>query len=324
MNRPYDFEDIEDYLNGRMSDTDRFQFETAMEGDPDLAAEVDAVRAEAKLLRMLRDEALMEQFAAWDNEIDGPERPNPVSDPRSPKVDSNNLSLLKLLLIAGILIAGLGLWGVFKGWFSGKVKASFENQTIPLQDTTSVIETIPGINGEKNKTIAGEKPPVIPEEQPPARKEKQSQRATQSEFLALADQYEIETSAFGEVRKDDTSFVKSNYQKAAEFYNGQKYREALRLLQEPDKSELQRYLYLRAYTYYKLGLFDLAMQDFRTFRKYPLAQKKYDAQWGEVLCLLHTMPDSKATLIDLLEEIIAIETHPHLGKAMELKKALEK
>lgn len=317
MKRPYDFEDIEDYLNGKMNDADRTQFEVVLADDPELVTEVNAVRAEAKLLRMLRDKALMDQFAAWDEEPNAPGIP--VADTAPPKAGATKISRWKLLLVACILITGLGLLGIFQGWFSNQDKKPKEDHFTP-QDTTTVIETLPGINGEEKKTIAEEQNPGIPE-QSPERKEKQTQGPPQNK--TLAEQYEIEPNYFGDLQRD-TSTEKNNYQKAVAFYNDKKYRQALNLLQEPDSAELQQYLYLRAYTYYKLGLFDLAGEDFRAFRKYPLARKKYDAQWGEVLCLLRTLPKSKAALLTLLDEIIAVETHAHRRRALEVKKALEK
>lgn len=68
MNPMYDFEDIDDYLHDRMGASDRQVFEQALETDADLAQRLEALRAEAKVLRLLRNEYLLEQFATWEAE----------------------------------------------------------------------------------------------------------------------------------------------------------------------------------------------------------------------------------------------------------------
>lgn len=316
MNRPYDFEDIEDYLNGKMSDADHIEFEKTLADDADLATKVNAARSEAKLLRMLRDEALLNQFETWEKQLAAPAMPD--SGHVASNETSARISRWKLLLAVGILAAGLWILGIYRGWFGDRNIVPADNQTVP-QDTVTILDPIPGF--EQKRPIAGEQYPIIPKEKSPLEEENQPQRPVQNEFLALADHNEIETGAFGGVRSDGSTEL-TRYEQAAGFYNDKKYRQALKLLQEPDSTQLQQFLYLRAYTYYKVGLFDLAGEDFRAFRQFRFAQKKYDAQWGEILCLLRTMPKSKAALLTVLDEIIAVETHTHRDKALELKKAL--
>jgi len=316
MNRPYDFEDIEEYLNGKMSDADHIEFEKTLADDADLATAVNAARAEAKLLRMLRDEALLNQFETWEKQLDVPAIPG--SGHASSKETSAKTARWRLLMAVGILAAGLWILGIYRGWFGDRNRVPTDNQTVP-QDTVTILDPIPGF--EEKKPIAGEQDPIIPKEKSPLEEERKAERPVQNEFLALADLNEIETGAFGGVRSGGSKEL-TRYEQAAGFYNDKKYRQALELLQEPDSTQLQQYLYLRAYTYYKVGLFDLAGEDFRAFRQFSFAQKKYDAQWGEVLCLLRTMPKSKAALLTILNEIIAIETHTHRDRALELKKAL--
>ncbi|MFZ4477811.1 MAG: anti-sigma factor family protein [Saprospiraceae bacterium] len=79
MNLEYDFDDIDDYLQDRMSDADRAAFERALETNPELVQRVEVIKAEAKVLRLLRDEYLRNQFEDWGKEI--VEKKHPVCFP---------------------------------------------------------------------------------------------------------------------------------------------------------------------------------------------------------------------------------------------------
>jgi anti-sigma factor RsiW len=68
MNKAYDFDDIDDYLHGRMSESDKSAFEEALKADPELERRVEALRAESQVFRLLRDDALLEQFGKWETE----------------------------------------------------------------------------------------------------------------------------------------------------------------------------------------------------------------------------------------------------------------
>lgn len=64
-NRQYDFEDLEDYLLGRMSEPDRIAFESAMEVDGFLQSRVEALRKEKEVLYYLRRAMMKQNMAAW-------------------------------------------------------------------------------------------------------------------------------------------------------------------------------------------------------------------------------------------------------------------
>lgn len=64
-NRQYDFEDLEDYLLGRMSEPDRIAFESVMKVDEALQSRVEALRKEKKVLYYLRRAMLKEKMAVW-------------------------------------------------------------------------------------------------------------------------------------------------------------------------------------------------------------------------------------------------------------------
>lgn len=75
MNPAYDFDDIDDYLHDRMSEADRRAFEQALESDPALVQQLEALRAETKVLQLMREDALLEQFAEWERESDEKKAP---------------------------------------------------------------------------------------------------------------------------------------------------------------------------------------------------------------------------------------------------------
>lgn len=64
----YDFEDLEDYVLGRMSEADRAAFESELLSDPVLQRRVKALRAEQDILRTLRRQAMREKFGKWKAE----------------------------------------------------------------------------------------------------------------------------------------------------------------------------------------------------------------------------------------------------------------
>ena len=68
MNPLYEFEDMEDYIHDRMSPSDRAAFEEALQSDAGLARRVEALRSESKVLRMLRNEHLLQQLNDWSAE----------------------------------------------------------------------------------------------------------------------------------------------------------------------------------------------------------------------------------------------------------------
>ena len=68
MNTPYEFEDLNDYLQGRMSPSDKAAFEQALADDPTLQQRLEALRAESSVLQMLRREHLLLQLEQWSEE----------------------------------------------------------------------------------------------------------------------------------------------------------------------------------------------------------------------------------------------------------------
>lgn len=108
MNHLYDFEDLEDYVLGRMSEADRLAFESAMETDPALRQRVSALQAEQEVLYYLRRAMLKEKFAGWraESALAPDVKPAPVDQPR-PNQKRILWVLLALCCVAAFIT---GLW----------------------------------------------------------------------------------------------------------------------------------------------------------------------------------------------------------------------
>lgn len=118
--------------------------------------------------------------------------------------------------------------------------------------------------------------------------------------------------------------TEDNYTKAVKRYGEKKYADALALLIKLDSSQLQENLYLRGYVYYHLQKYEKAEQDFRVFRNFRVSDRKVDALWCEVFCLVPQLPASRNRLDAVLQEITAKPGHAYYKRAVDLQRALEK
>jgi tetratricopeptide (TPR) repeat protein len=301
MNPMYEFEDIDDYLHDRMSTSDRQVFEQALQTDPDLARRVEALQAETKVLRLLRDEHLLTQFADWEQELD--EKKTAVGSPAAElKVVSRNWQRW-IIPAAAATVVGIAAVGFSLGWFG----------TSPDQPQI-VVENPPVIDTTTQKSLPPQTPipPVnIPDE--PAT----------NQYAALGPSAYRNEEFKSTLMGDHPDETETNYSKAVKFYAAGKYQAALNLLQKPDSAKLQQYTYLRAYTLYNLKRYPEAEKDFRAFRKFKDSDYEFDAQWGEVFSLVPQLPAPAARkrLDAILKEMMDVD-HPYHQKAVDLKKAL--
>lgn len=306
MNPLYDFEDIDDYLHDRMSTADRAAFEQALQTDADLARRTEALRAESKVLRLLRDEHLLTQFADWEQELDEKKTPVPATGQEA------NAPWWKGWMLPLVAVVGIATAGYFMGWFNqnNPQQPTLINQTPPQQPTIADTTT----QQTPTDPAPNQAPPVKPADQP----------KKPSPFAALSkDAYrdkDFKVTLMGD-HPDDTA---TKYTDAVNHYEAGEYGAALKLLQQPDTAQLQKFLYLRAYTQYHLKNYAAAEQDFREFRTFRRSPYKKDAQWGEVFCLTQQLPDPAARkrLDSILQDMIDTG-HPYSAKAAELQKALK-
>lgn len=311
MNPAYDFDDIDDYLHDRMSEADRRAFEQALESDPALVQQVEALRAETKVLQLMREDALFEQFAEWERESD--EKKSAGGNPGN----SNVVPLYRpwMIPLAAAAATGLVIAAIAFDWFGEKPAGP------GMVDTPGVVQDSPAVQSPAPPL------PETPEEvvQMPATKPPAQKPAPDPRYAALAGRYYAGGDGFSQtLMGGGDSGAKSRYREAVEYYEAKNFGAALGLLEQPDSTQLKQYLFLRAHTLYRLGRFDTALADFRAFRQFRFAAEKYDAQWGEALCLLQRMPATETALLALLHEMQADADHPYHRQANDLLKDLGK
>lgn len=314
MNSLYEFEDIEDYLHDRMSESDRVAFEQALETDANLVNRVEALKAEKKVLRLLRNEYLLEQFAVWENEEDDKKKSGSPDD----AIEDNKIFPFYkqgwwLPFAAAASIVGLIAVGWLGGWFKGDTHqpsiVSFSSDTIksqpnPIQQTQKE-ENI--VEKETNNSLQSDQI-----------------TANNSRYAPIAESTFLKEDFSETLMGSNTGdSAEDNYSKAVDLYSTGQYKAALNLLEHPDSAQLQEYLYLRGYTYYQLKKYSEAERDFHAFRGFQTSDRKVDAIWREVFCMTRQLPASRSRLDAVLREITVNPRHNYYKRAIKLQNDLK-
>jgi hypothetical protein len=308
MNPQYEFEDIDDYLHDRMSASDRAAFEEALQSDAGLVRRVEALRAESKVLRMLRNEHLLTQLNDWSADGDTEKKTEtPSGDKAGASFYRNWRRIAWIVVVLGVVIVLVKNSDLFR---TEQVKDTFPVTPIQKKDTTSAAPAAP------TRPIAAEKVPTAPT--PNVQKP-----ATARDYSALAANTYVEEDFSQTLMGAEEEASEMPYDQAVRLYGARKYREALQLLATPDKNREQDALYLRGYTYYHLGQYAKAEADFRKFRDYLDSDRKLDAIWCEVFCLAKQLPASRKRLDTVLQEITSNPKHPYYDRAKALETALQ-
>lgn len=312
MNPLYDFEDIDDYLNDRMSESDRQAFELALQNDEDLVRRVEALRAENKVLRMLRDEHLLEQFDEWETEIDEKKTVGGYSEVDSEfRVTSRNWRRW-IIPAAAATVVGLALAGYFLGWFDPEAPQMAQQDPPPAEQPIDTAK-------------APQQTPVSPVPTPPDSPKPDQEAIRRAQYAALGNEFYQDKDFKGTLMGDGGDEPESAYTRAVKSYEAKDYAKALTLLEKPDPAQMQQFNYLRAYTLFHLKRYAEAELAFREFRNVRRSVYKFDAQWGEVFCLLKQLPAPAARkrLDGILLEMTTTE-HPYHDQAMKVQQKLAK
>jgi TolA-binding protein len=305
MNTPYELEDLDDYLQGRMSTSDKAAFEQALANDPTLQQRLEALRAESSVLQMLRREHLLQQLEQWSEESDPEKKTDLMEGGRRTMLPRNLVFvLLGILMIIGLAI----VWQII-----GSKTA--EQEVIQTPAPAGLNDTLqkPAVQ----EPIAQEAPPKDDPKANPVPKQ------DNTDYALLAANTYIDEDFSQTLMGDGGDDAESRYEQAVGFYGQKQYLKALKLLKSPEKSMEQEYLYLRGYTYYHLGDYPKAEQDFRAFRNFSNSDRKLDAIWCEVFCLVKQLPDSRSRLDKVLNEITGNPKHPYFDRAQQLQKSLK-
>lgn len=302
MNTPYEFEDLNDYLQGRMSPSDKAAFEQALADDPTLQQRLEALRAESSVLQMLRREHLLQQLEQWSEES-APEKKTDPEQVGSKTILPRNLIIV---LIAGLLVVVIAIVIKIFGFTDHSTGVQPSPPPTQLADTLQIPPAQEPIAQEAPRVEAPK--PSSPDD---------------SDYSAIAANTYVEEDFSQTLMGDGADDAESRYEQAVGFYNQKQYLKALKLLKNPDKSMEQEYLYLRGYTYYHLGEYAKAEQDFKAFRNFTTSDRKLDAVWCEVFCLVKQLPASRSRLDKVLKEITVNPKHPYFDRAQQLKSKLK-
>ncbi len=318
MNPLYEFEDIDDYIHDRMSVSDRVAFEDALQSDADLIRRVEALRSESKVLRMLRNEHLLAQLDDWSNDAEAEKKTDTPSNGRKGSFLYRNWRIVAILVVLSgglfVLVENLN------GFKPEEVKDSNPISPSAEKDTTSTAPV------SQNPPIAEKKAPPVQTpkvEKPKVQNQKVQNPKIDQDFAAIADNSYIDEDFSQTLMGEEKEESQLLYDQAVRFYVDLEYRDALKLLEKPDKNREQESLYLRGYTYYHLGQYAKAEADFHKFRDFD-SDRKLDALWCEVFCMTRQLPDSRTRLDALLKEITANPKHPYFDRAKTLELALQK
>lgn len=313
MNTLYEFEDIEDYIKGRMSASDRRAFELALESDPELASRLEALRSEATVNRLLREEYLLEQFAQWEQE-----EKDASTVAGNTGMTGKMTAYRRWIIPAGIAASVISLIcaGIAFHWFDGVLRQPAITGAQPhgKPDTfhTPAPETHnPGLAVDSSGGQSPKKP-SLPD-------------PNTAFYATLADSAYIDED-FNQalMGAENSTNQTSRYARAVKLYIAGQYRDALKLLEKPEQNQLEEFLYLRGYTYYHLGQYTKAETDFHAFRNFPVSDRKMDAQWCEVFCMLRQLPASRKRLELLLLELKSNPGNVYAQRAAALWKTLQR
>lgn len=289
MNHPYDFEDIEDYENGRMSEADRKAFELVLSKNKTLQKELEAVRAQANLLVFLRKEALMEEMEKWgDGEGDAEKEIVPI---RGRVVPFNFRTVLAIAATLAVLIAAYLLFRENK-----KEPGYVEN---PVEHPVDSVKNLPN-NQSLPPVIEAPKEEVVDKkDQKSLQQKRPSQEVDNLKFSQYADAG-IERIA-GSLASSEKRAINPNdttrYDIMLQLFREKQYAKIATM----DGRRDDRIIYLQAISFYRLKKYREAVRAFHT-----ISSNKnlgLDAQWGEVMSQVALLPASCQELKNLLQSI---------------------
>lgn len=288
MNPVYDWDDIDDYVLGSMSDTDRQRFEELLATDVELARRVAARRAEPRLNRLLRNAQLLEQLHAWEME-----------SARASSKRQRGFGIKGWWGVVVLLLIVVMLLVVFRpaGHEGGESPG-------PSNPPASSKQSPPVVSGESA---------VQDDLQQPDKKRPKDRYATLRKGVFIPEDFlPIRMGTVEDSQQSDYP------RQAASLYAAGNYAEALDLLILADSSCQHECLYLKGYTLYQLERYEEAEAVFRSFRNYSFSARKLDAQWCEVFCMVQQLPGARPRLHLLLEQMSADAEHPYSDKAAVL------
>lgn len=278
MNTGYEFHDIEDYLTGRMSPADRSAFEAAMASDPDLALQVEALRVEPHILRLLQKEMLRQRLYNWQAAAKKRRR-------------STTRILRNLLWLTAAAVALALLY-----WRSGSVGSGNKAPHPTVQQAPTGIDSTPLTPPAAAPVFPV--PPDTVKRNPNPTVRVPKERIARIEFIV---------DSLGLITKPRRSYIAgpsgtdSLLNLAWEKFE-QSDPAALPLLQQLDSVHLDA-LRMRAYLLYAQGNNGAAAKLFARLSTHSNILYHVTAERAEIACYLHMLPSSYPVLDSLLHNM---------------------
>ncbi|HMQ59586.1 MAG TPA: hypothetical protein PKE06_02905 [Flavilitoribacter sp.] len=312
------YNNIEDYILGRMLPDEIRRFEEQIRKNPDLNEDVNLYRGIITATGNKR---------YWDfrNKL---ERIN-KHDQKKIKPFRFIFSRRFFIPLTFLVILAIALIPLFKP--QPKPLKTEQNNSIPGEKQD------PGTQPNIEKKIAAEQDPQKTKDEQkhnsdlPTPKVDKIIRPQRINYIALANSEYIDLGAQG-INKSPQS-QKSNLEKAWLAYarrrninnilDTAKLYDVIALLEPPDSTNLFDCLKLRANAYFQVGHFKKAAQDFQN-DIFTGTFYQYDAEWNLLLCQLALLPGSRVEFDRQMEKILNKPTHTFYQDAISLKEKLSR
>lgn len=319
MTEPKYFDQIEDYLTGRLSDIEARAFERRASGDEGLRTELELQRLEHDSMELMLEKDLKANMATWG----GQPPPNPFEDgdgtaSRTPK---RGLRWLPLALLGALALAGA--W-----WFLGNTGAADKNEPLPSTEQNHLQKAKEQPAPPANIPIAEETPAANGEDEAPPTQKAPPQRPApppqSADYLSLAaTMYGTPPTFASGLKSGEATDGKSAHAKAAEAFDKGEYAKALQLLGPPQTEDQSTVRYLRGHTYYMMKKYGAASREFAAVASDEFLPNYQEAQWYLLLSYLARLPDTKKEFDDLAGQLSEDEYSDYREKAKALLKAMD-
>lgn len=290
------FDQIQDYLDGKLSSEAQQAFEAQMATDPALAEEVGVHRLEREMMDMMLEDDIDNKMQEWQKEK--------AQLPARTK-GSMRLWLLIMIIIIGVAVL---LFFILRSNSTGNSQQTPSSTTVPKNETSQPQEPA-------KKKYNG---PVADTEEKPAKKETPTSNRN-TELIAMAEE-------FGGSPEFAGSFVRSaadaesRFDSASVLIQEKRYDAAIRLLQSIPNDDPEMYLNARL----NLGYLYFLKQNFKAAippLKYAASNRDYlyaeAAEW--YLTLAYLGSGNRGEVEKRLNAILADAEHAYYQKANQLK-----
>lgn len=318
------YEQIERYLQGKLSEPEARAFEAEIAADPGLDALVRQHRLERQGLELLVERNLMAKMQHWDRETEIFQQ----TQTRSATIRPMRW-IMRAAAVLAVTVAGY--------WFLQQYDPAEPEATAPVASTKPEIKPrVPTVRRPKTKPPRQESPAAVEDENTdmafedpvplnPAPIEEMGTSST-IDYAALADDFFNERDfvpAKG-IKGGTGSSGSAAYNQALDNFQDGKYNQVVSKLKPSVNvgNDAVQQMELMALSLYKTKQYDEALSYFRDVvnsGKAPYAQR---ADWGLVLTVLNQMPAKKPLFDRAIAKILNNPSHPYYSDAQNLKARL--